>query len=120
MFIVPLHTHSLLISTSPLHCRHFFCGACHCCLLPFTASPATTCCCRYFSSHCHVHRLPGHHFYRDRRPTFVLFCRALLHPPFQMSSESVQNNFEESVDKPLQKFVTRKDKIEGVEILNFN
>ncbi|KAL1352817.1 hypothetical protein AAHE18_06G195400 [Arachis hypogaea] len=36
-----------------------------------------------------------------------------------MSSESVQNNFEESVDKPLWKFVTKKDKIEGGGNLEF-
>ena len=36
-----------------------------------------------------------------------------------MSSESVQNNYEESVDKPLWKFVTKKDKIEGGGNLEF-
>ncbi|XP_020963896.1 uncharacterized protein LOC110265304 [Arachis ipaensis] len=36
-----------------------------------------------------------------------------------MSSESVQNNFEESIDKPLWKFVTKKDKIEGSGNLEF-
>ncbi|XLR40340.1 hypothetical protein S83_025000 [Arachis hypogaea] len=37
MFIISLHTHSLLILASPLHCRHFFCGACHRRSLPFVA-----------------------------------------------------------------------------------
>ncbi|XLR28527.1 hypothetical protein S83_056427 [Arachis hypogaea] len=37
MFIISLHTHSLLISASSLHCRHFFCGACHRRSLPFAA-----------------------------------------------------------------------------------
>ncbi|XLT33635.1 hypothetical protein HN873_064927, partial [Arachis hypogaea] len=75
MFIISLHTHSLLISASPLHCRHFFCGACHRCSLPIIASPVTTC--------CRVRHLPGRYFYRDHCPTLVLFRRALLHPPFQ-------------------------------------
>ncbi|XLT05803.1 hypothetical protein HN51_044552 [Arachis hypogaea] len=90
MFVVPLHTHSLLISASPLYCRPFFCGACHCCSLPFTASPATTYCHHYSNSRCRVCRLPGRHFYRDHCPALVLFCRALLHPPFQVALDGLE------------------------------
>ncbi|XLR50608.1 hypothetical protein S83_001280, partial [Arachis hypogaea] len=83
MFIISLYTHSLLISTSPLHCHHFFCGACHRCSLPVTASPATTCCRHCSSSRCRVRHLPSRHFYRDHCPALMLFRRALLYPPFQ-------------------------------------
>ncbi|XLS81939.1 hypothetical protein HN51_047770 [Arachis hypogaea] len=89
MFVVSLHTPSLLISASLLHCCYFFCGACHRCSLLFTASPATTCCRHCFSSRCHVCHLSGRHFYRDRCPALVLFLRALLHPPFQMGLKHV-------------------------------
>ncbi|XLU64384.1 hypothetical protein S245_023593, partial [Arachis hypogaea] len=172
MFIISLHTHSLLISASPLRCHHFLCIACHHCSLPVTASPATTCCHHCSSSRCRVRHLPGCHFYYDRCPALVLFRRALLHPPFQelgpeddrsdmagliasivrsgarvavvvalaqrlrdrwgqysalinhvhiegLLVKSVQNNFEESINKPLWKFVTKKDKIEGGGNLEF-
>ncbi|XLR38556.1 hypothetical protein S83_023216, partial [Arachis hypogaea] len=83
MFIISLHSHSLLISASPLHCHHFFCGACHRCSLPVTTFPATTCCRHCSSSRYRVRHLPDRHFYRDRCPALVLFCRGLLHSSFQ-------------------------------------
>ncbi|XLT87479.1 hypothetical protein HN873_009232 [Arachis hypogaea] len=41
VFFVPLHTHSLSISASPFHCRHFR-SARHHCSLPFVTSLVAT------------------------------------------------------------------------------